>query len=218
VSLAQHLLDWPIVVARQVHAALFMPASDMHPEQFARGVPSVLQDLAPETLSRALDASQGRDVLHAFDGRQLGHRLALLPLAVIERLCLNLGLVLHAHTLRRIVVRTQLDQLSRAGLDAQCWSLVFASSPDAAPAVLADGPPMEDLSQWPAWLQTEGARALAALANTLPPALGQRLRWKLAAPGSAGDPPAKAALELAYSASVAAWCPDWDACLHEAVP
>ena len=212
-SLAQQLLHWPLVVSRQVHAALFVPAADMHPEQWAQSVPAAVQSLAPQTLSKALDASQGQDALRAFAARQLAHRLVLLPAAVIDRLCLNLGLVLHAQTLRQVVLRSQHEQLAQAGVDEAAWSLVFRADV-AAPA--ADSPlEQQDLAHWPAWLHGAGALGLLALADTLPPALAQRLRWKLPACHGPQTPPPLAALELAYAASVQPWCADWDACLQQ---
>lgn len=215
-SLAGQLLNWPQAVARQVHAALFVPAADMHPEQWTKGIPTALQDLSPQTLSKALDASSGRDVLHAFDGRQLAHRLVLLPAAVIDRLCLNLGVVLHARTLRQVVLRSQREQLAQAGLDETAWSLAF-TAPLAATA--ASSPwQMHNLAEWPARLQSVGALELRALADTLPSALGQRLRWKLPSGDGPGTQPSQAALELAYAASVQPWCADWDQCLQEATP
>lgn len=220
-SLAQQLLNWPPEVARPVHAALFVPAADMHPQQRARAVPSALQALSPQTLSKALDASRGRDALLTFDGRQLGHRLALLPAAVIDRLCLNLGALLHAPALRKVVMRSQREQLAQAGLDDALWSLVFSApsahhEPPPGPARHPATDLARDLTQWPAQLHDAGAQALHGLADALPAALGQRLRWKL--PERAGSPtlaPA-AALEQAYLASVQGWCSPWDACLQQA--
>jgi hypothetical protein len=214
VSLQQHLLNWPPAVARQVHAALFWPAADMHPEQFRLGVPAPLQSLAPQTLSKALDASRGEQALREWDAQQLTHRLALLPAAVIGRLGLNLGLVLHATALRQVVLRTELEQLAAAGMDEACWALVLGaeSAPDANTPPL----PADNLAQWPELLQSAGTQALWAISQGLPPSLGQRLRWKLPPHDAQVMPPPMAALRQAYAATVESWQPHWEACLSEA--
>lgn len=215
-SLAQHLLYWPQPVARQVVQALLLPASDMHASQARQAVPQPLWGLAPALLSKALLQGPAGQWARELDARQLSHRLALLPSAVVAQVAWNLGLLLHAQRLRQVILRPELALLAQGGVDHAAWVLV-----DAAPATQphTDGP--ADLralpvAQWPERLRRSGEQALAALASATSPALGQRLRWKLA--GRPNEDAAEAApterlLQLAYAPAAHAWSPDWEPCL-----
>lgn len=211
-NLPQRLLNWPQTVARQVHAALFLPAHDMHPSQFEQCIPSSLQGISPASLSQALRGKE-QDWARVFDGRQRLHRLALLPRDVIERLCWNLGVVTYAVELRKIVLREDLEFLAQHGMDEAAWALVFqdpAFSTDAH--VLAPN----SLDQWPDLMRRTGEQGLAAIAKALPPSLRQRLLWKLpAASCEDASAPNAALLTLAYEATVPRWSADWDDCLSQ---
>lgn len=212
-NLPQRLLKWPQTVACQVHSALFLPAHDMHPSQFEQRIPTSLQGISLASLSQALRGNE-QDWAREFDGRQRWHRLALLPRAVIERLCWNLGVLTHADELRKRVLREDLEFLAQHGMDEAAWTLVFqgpAFSSDAS--ILAPS----SLDQWPDLMRRTGEQSLAAMAKVLPPSLGQRLLWKLPLASSAGASAHNAALlNLAYEATVPCWSADWDDCLTEA--
>ncbi len=212
-NLAQGLLNWPQAVARQTHAALFLPTLDMHPSQFERCIPPTLAPLSAASLSQALRTAQPDAWDSEFDGRQLSHRLALLPRHVLADVAWHLGLVLHAPTLRQVVLREELDLLDRQGLDGSAWTLVFkAPTGTATSTALRERP----VAQWSDGLRLSGEQSLIALSQTLPPSLGQRLRWKLPAAEASGQPPAADLLSAAYTACVPAWSTDWDACLGDA--
>lgn len=218
-SLSQHALNCSPTVARQVHAAWFLAAQDLHPDQLAQCIPAPLLGLPPLLLSKALEGGQTIDLNAYFDGRQLPHRLALLPRGVLEQLSLYLGLLMHAGFLRQVVLHQDLQSLARGGVDEAAWTLVFAAAtesptPTNASALLIHG----EVARWPALLRATGEQALLALSNTLPAPLGQRLRWKLPLHDQPGTLPTTPMLTQAYATSVNGWCTDWDDCLTQAVP
>jgi hypothetical protein len=150
-----------------------------------------------------------------FDGRQRGHRLALLPRAVIERLSWNLGLLTHAAVLRQVVLRQDLALLSDQGMDDDSWALVFrAPEMKGAPSDLGQS----QMAQWQAVLRETGERGLTAFSQTLPAPFGQRLLWKLPPTDPSPSAAAPALLDLAYEEAVLSWSTDWDACLSAASP
>ena len=206
-SLAQGLLSWPQEVAQQVHAALFLPAADLHPQRARELVPKPLWTLSPARLSEALAMPAA---WQEFDGRRLPHRLALLPRGVITRVAWNLGLLLSAAQLRRVVLRRELQLLEQQGLDASAWELVFKADKVAA---LADLGPLE---QWAQAIAERGERSLLAVAQEMGGALGQRLNYKLAPDQSPAAAAAPELLNLAYTAAVQAWSDQWDSCLSQA--
>ena len=82
-SLAERLLQWPQAVARQVFTAVMVPAADMHPAQARQAVPQALWAVSPVHLSKALNQGTPADWHSAIDGRQISHKLALLPTEVV---------------------------------------------------------------------------------------------------------------------------------------
>jgi hypothetical protein len=205
-------------VAQQVHAAWFLPAQDMHPEQIAQCVPAALQGLSPALLSKALDGGERIDLNAIFDGRQLPHRLSLLPRTVLESLTLNLGLLMHAGALRQVVLRQDLQALAQGGVDETAWTMVFAHAAGTpSPEKTLPHLPHSEVARWPSLLREAGEQALLALSNTLPRPLGQRLRWKLPVHSQPGTLPQAPMLAQAYATSVNGWCPDWDERLTQAV-
>lgn len=218
-SLAERLLQWPQAVARQVFTAVMVPAADMHPAQARQAVPQALWAVSPVHLSKALNQGTPADWHSAIDGRQISHRLALLPTEVVGQVAWNLGLLMHARNLRQVVLREEVQALAEAGIDEAAWQWVLQPIKPhqlmAADSRLASLP----MAQWPQWLRERGEQALAALTGTLMPALAQRLRWKLGVQeAGAGDPPAAELIELAYGQAAAAWSTDWDHCLAQLKP
>lgn len=205
-NLAQAMLQWPQQVAQQVHAALFLPASDLHPQHARELVPKALWNLSAARLSPAVAQAQA---WQEFDGRQLPHRLALLPRAVLTRVAWNLGLLIFAPRLRQVVLRSELEQLASQGLDSAAWQLVFSNQA---------GGPSEDLGpleQWGPAISARGERVLLGLADEIGGALGQRLKLKLD-PNLAPSPPVPAELlSRAYAPAVQAWLAPWDNCLAQ---
>jgi YOP proteins translocation protein K (YscK) len=215
VNWPQRMLSWPQNVAKQVHAAMFLPARDMHPDQRARCVPPALEGLSSSSLSKALIGQDVHDWDGLFDGRQRGHRMALLPRVVIERLCWNLGLLTHATVLRQVVLRQDLALLSDQGMDDASWALVFRAPENTGePSDLG----RSQMVQWHEVLRETGERGLAAFSQTLPAPFRQRLLWKLPHLETSSAVPAPALLELAYEEAVLSWSTEWDACLSAASP
>ncbi len=218
-SLAERLLQWPQTVARQVFTAVMVPAADMHPAQARQAVPQALWAVSPVHLSKALSQGTPADWHSAIDGRQISHRLALLPTAVVAQVAWNLGLLMHARNLRQVVMREDVQALAEAGIDEAAWQWVLQPLKPhqllAADGRLASLP----LAQWPQWLRERGEDALLALTGSLMPALAQRLRWKLGVqePGTT-DLPNPELIELAYGEAAAGWSADWDRCLAQLKP
>jgi hypothetical protein len=206
------------MVAKQVHAAWFLPAQDMHPEQLAQLIPKALQGLSPALLSKALDGGQSNDLNAIFDSRRLPHRLSLLPRKVLESLSLNLGMLMHASFLRQVVLRQDLQALAQGGVDEATWTMVFANAANTpSPEKTFSNLPRSEVARWPSLLREVGEQSLLALSNTLPRPLGQRLRWKLPVHSQPGTLPQAPLLAQAYATSVNGWCPDWDERLTQAV-
>ncbi len=218
-SLAERLLQWPQAVARQVFTAVMVPAADMHPTQARQAVPQALWAVSPMHLSKALSQGTPADWHSAIDGRQISHKLALLPSAVVGQVAWNLGLLMHARNLRQVVLREDVLALEEAGMDEASWQWVLQPLKPhqllAADGRLASLP----LAQWPQWLSERGEQALAALTGSLMPALAQRLRWKLGVQDlSTTELPDPELIELAYGQAAAGWSADWDRCLAQLKP
>jgi hypothetical protein len=207
------VVQWPQPVSRQVMSALFMPAADLHPDQARSLVPRALWRLPAADLSRGLEPV-ARQWPQEIDGRRIEHRLALLPRSVLEQVSWNLGLLLAASSLRKRVLRSELQLLAEHGLSDEDWALVH-EAPRSAAAPALDLPTSE-LPQWPELLRQAGAQALLALATPLGQILGARLRWKLP-PGepAPGPAPSAALLKQAYAPAVRRWSTDWDDCLGQ---
>jgi hypothetical protein len=206
-TLAQALLQWPQQVAQQVHAALFLPAADLHPQRARELVPKALWNLSAARLSPALAAPQA---WQEFDGRRLPHRLALLPREVVDRVAWNLGLLISAPRLRQVVLRSELQQLADQGLDEDAWQLVLLVK--GAPAAQDLGP----IEQWGQAIKQRGESALLGLAEEIGGGLGQRLTFKLAPALPVAAPAATDLLDQAYTPVVQAWSAQWDRCLAQA--
>ena len=156
-SLPACVLSWPRPVSRQVMRALFIPAQDMHPEQARTQVPRTLWALPPALLSRGLDAAPA-DWPAQLDGRRIDHRLSLLPTSVLEQVAWNLGLIMHAPYLRKLVLRDDVQTLTEQGLKDEDWQLALSS-----PLVLlgpTSPPPLSAvaLTEWPQMLRQTGRR------------------------------------------------------------
>jgi hypothetical protein len=212
-TLAQSLLGWPQSVASQVFSALLIPAGDLHPAQAQLRVPAAMAPLSAVQLSQALADEHTHRWSEEFDGRQLTHRLALLPSVLITQVAWNLGLLMHGATLRQVIASSALAELAAQGLDESDWALVFkAGSPGGRSQ--SDALREVPLAEWPAALLQHGEQSLAALAATLAPSLGQRLQWKLPPAAAKALPvPAASLLEAAYGHAVQTWSSDWDKCL-----
>lgn len=209
-TLAERMLQWPQQVAHQVYSALFLPAADMHPAHARAHVPQSLWQLSPASLSPALGQGQAWREL---DGRHIGHRLALLPHSVVTQISWNLGLLLSSGPLRRVVERSQLDELKGQGLDESDWQLVLQPGLETSRDE-ALGP----IDQWAQTIRRRGEGGLLALADQLNQDIGQRLKWKIDPEASAGAMPSPEALNRAYHAPVRAWSRDWDECLVQVSP
>ena len=216
-SLPACVLKWPQQVSGQVMRALFAPAQDMHPQQAHEQVPQALWDLPAHRLSQGLEPRLN-DWPAELDGRRIEHRLALLPRSVIETVAWNLGLLACAASLRRRVLRSEVQLLAEHGLQDGDWALALSAPRTGAPQadLLADHP----LQEWPGRMGQLGQAMLADLCSQLGPVLGARLRCKLAV---SAEPPAKVRataglLELAYPAPVRAWSLHWDDCLMQLQP
>lgn len=218
-SLPACVLQWPQEVSGQVMRALFAPAQDMHPQQAREQVPKVLWDLPAHRLSQGLQPRLN-DWPAELDGRRIEHRLALLPRSVIEAIAWNLGLLACAASLRRRVLRSEVQLLAEHGLQEGDWALALSAPRNGAPQAdpLADHP----LQEWPSRMGQLGQAMLANLCAQLGPVLGARLRCKLATGAeSAAEtklPAPAGLLALAYPAPVRAWSPDWDDCLAQLEP
>jgi hypothetical protein len=207
------VLQWPQPVSRQVMSALFMPAADLHPDQARSLVPRALWALPAADLSRGLEPV-ARQWPQEIDGRRIEHRLALLPRSVLEQVSWNLGLLLAASSLRKRVLRSELQTLAEHGLSEDDWALVHQAPRSAAlpPVEL----PTNELPQWPELLRHAGAQALLALTAPLGQILGARLTWKLP-PGepASSQAPSATLLKQAYAPAVHRWSTDWDDCLGQ---
>jgi hypothetical protein len=206
------LAQWPQTVSRQVMAALFMPAGDLHPEQARRLVPRALWTLPAAEVSRGLEPRLGQWP-EELDGRRLEHRLALLPRSVLDAIAWNLGLLKGAANLRKRVLRSELQVLAENGLTEADWHWVHEAPRQSWPALeLPEG----DCSQWPQRLRQSGVRALLALTAPLGDILGTRLAWKLPPDETAAEQaPPTAMLHFAYTPVVQRWSAHWDDCLAQ---
>ena len=217
-SLPACVAQWPEQVTRQVMTALYTPAADMHPEQAHALVPRELWALPATVLSRGLGEPLN-DWPAELDGRKVEHRLALLPRTVLEQVAWNLGLLAHAASLRKLVLRSEVQALSEQGLQDGDWQLALSAprSPAHDMQTLAQAP----LEQWPALMRHAGLLALRALAASLGPVLGQRLIWKLPTglpTVGADQAPPSALVHLAYTPASKQWSSHWDSCLSQIKP
>ena len=219
-SLPACVLHWPRQVSRQVMCALFMPAQDMHPEQAHTHLPPTLSALSPAQLSRGLESAAAGWPAE-LDGSRIDHRLSLLPTSVLEQVAWNLGLIIHAPYLRKLVLRDEVQILTEQGLKDDDWQLALSSPP--VPSEQASPSPLSAiaLAEWPQLLRQSGFMALQTLTVHLGPVLGQRLSWKLPSdlkPNVTATVPSNTLLQLAYTPAANNWSAQWDSCPAQLKP